>query len=150
MAYSASEQACIDVSAKLETATKNAIKAFKALCGPDLSSATAATAINLLLAKIRTLDGKVVSVNKLKGNEFSAYGALLKNYERVYKAFQRARAASKVPDDKGPYVPSTFSQSLGKAIDAMVTRIQKAKPEKVTFDIPMALAALQVAKKRLG
>jgi hypothetical protein len=66
---------------------------------------------------------------------------MIRGYDALVSAW---RAYNKAPST-GPRTVSTLSESLAKSLGDLVERIQKAKPERITFDAPREIAALQAA-----
>ena len=119
-----------------------AVKAFVGLCGDDLTTDTAKALVSEILVAVRTIKGTVASVEVCRDAKSGPMKKAGQDYEAVSKAFQRAKAATA---EKVESVPVGFADSIINDAQKIIARIQKAKPEKITFEVASAVAAFQAA-----
>ena len=118
------------------------VKAFKALCGADLTTDAAKALVSEILVAVRTIDGTVASVAACREAKSGAMKKAGQDYESVSKAFQRAKAETV---EKPERVSVGFADGILRDTAKIVDRIQKASPEKLTFEASVAIAAFQAA-----
>jgi len=118
------------------------VKAFKELCGDDLTTDSAKAAVSEILVLIRTINGVVASVDACRKAKNGPMMNAAKDYAAVHQAFCRAKSATKETPER---VEVGFADSIINDAQKIIARIQKAKPEKITFEVAAAVAAFQAA-----
>ena len=119
-----------------------AVKAFVALCGNDLTTDAAKALVAEILVAVRTIAGTVASVAACRDAKSGPMKKAGQDYEAVSKAFQRAKAET---TEKPERVSVGFADAIIRDTQKIVARIQNAKPEKITFEAAVAIAAFQTA-----
>ena len=136
------QQAVLNASRGYAKAKGAAVKAFKALCGDDLTTEAAKAAVSEVLTMVRTIAGTVASVAACREAKSGPMKKAGQDYEAVSKAFQRAKAET---TEKVERVKVGFADGILRDTQKIVDRIQKAAPEKLTFPVGEAIAAFQAA-----
>ena len=119
-----------------------AVKAFVALCGNDLTTDAAKALVSEILVAVRTINGVVASVKACGEAKSGPMVRAGRDYWAITKAFQRAKAETV---EKVESVPVGFADSIINDAQKIIARIQKAKPEKITFEAAAAIAGFQAA-----
>jgi len=134
--------AVLNASRGYSKAKGAAVKAFIGLCGNDLTTDEAKALVAEILVAVRTIAGTVASVAACREAKSGPMKKAGQDYESVSKAFQRAKAETA---EKVESVPVGFADSIINDAQKIIARIQKAKPEKITFEAAIAIAAFQGA-----
>ena len=119
-----------------------AVKAFQALCGEDLFTDEAKALVAEILVAVRTINGTMASVAACRDAKSGPMAQAGRDYEAVSKSFRRAKAETA---EKIESVPVGFADSIINDAQKIIARIQKAKPEKITFEASVAIAGFQAA-----
>jgi hypothetical protein len=142
MAMSTKQLAVLSASRGYIKAKGTAVKAFQALCGMDLTTDEAKKLVSELLTAIRTINGVVASVKACGEAKSGPMAQAGRDYWAVTKSFTRAKAETA---EKVDAVPVGFADSIINDAQKIIARIQKAKPEKLTFEASVAIASFQAA-----
>ena len=118
------------------------IKAFRDLCGDDLTTESASKEVSDLLTKVRTIDGVIASVKACREATSGPMKEAGRKYEAVSKAFQRAKSETVEITER---VKVGLADAILRDTQKIIDRIQKATPEKITFEASHAIAAFQAA-----
>ena len=142
MALNAKQLAVLSASRGYIKAKGAAVRAFKALCGDDLTTDDAKKLVSELLTAIRTINGVVASVKACGEAKSGPMAQAGRDYWAITKSFTRAKAETL---EKVESVPVGFADSIINDAAKIIARIQKAKPEKITFEAATAISAFQAA-----
>jgi hypothetical protein len=92
MALSKQQQSVLSASRGYIKAKGDAVKAFQALCGDDLTTDDAKKLVSELLTAIRTINGVVASVKACSEAKSGPMAQAGRDYWAVTKSFTRAKA----------------------------------------------------------
>jgi hypothetical protein len=119
-----------------------AVKAFQALCGEDLFTDEAKALVVGNPSRSSHYSGYCrigAACSDAKSGPMAKAG---RDYWAVTKSFSRAKAETV---EKVESVPVGFADSIINDATKIIARIQKAKPEKLTFEAAAAIAGFQAA-----
>ena len=142
MALNKQQQGVLNASRGYIKAKNAAVKAFQALCGDDLTTDEAKKLVSELLTAVRTINGVVASIKACGEAKSGPMAQAGRDYWAITKSFTRAKAET---TEKVESVPVGFADSIINDAAKIIARIQKAKPEKITFEASTAIAAFQSA-----
>jgi hypothetical protein len=140
------QQAVLNASRGYIKAKGAAVKAFKALCGDDLTTEAAKAAVSEVLVLVRTIAGTVASVDACRKAASGPMKKAGQDYEAVSKAFQRAKVETTEKEER---VKVGFADGILRDAQKIIDRIQAAKPEKLTFEVAPAIAGFQAAMSKV-
>jgi len=146
MALNKQQQGVLVAARGYNKAKGSMIRAFKELCGDDLSTDEAKKLVSDLLTAVRTIGGVVASVKACSEAKAGPMCSAGKDYWAISKAFSRAKAETAETPERAEV---GFADSILKDAARIIARIQKAKPEKLTFEATAAIAAFQVAMNKI-
>ena len=142
MAMNVKQQDVVNASRGYIKAKNAAVKAFQALCGDDLTTDDAKRLVSEVLVLVRTINGVVASVKACSDAKSGPMAQAGRDYWAITKAFTRAKAETV---EKVETVPVGFADSILRDAGKIISRIQNAKPEKITFPVAETIAAFQAA-----
>jgi hypothetical protein len=142
MALSKQQQSVLNASRGYIKAKGAAVKAFQGLCGDDLATDAAKVLVSELLTAIRTIGGVVASVKACSEAKSGPMARAGRDYWAITKSFTRAKAELIESPER---VKVGFADGILRDAQKIVERIQKATPEKLTFEASAAIAGFQSA-----